>query len=282
MENTNSSNHIEETYQSTNTNTNLEDEVKKLDINITKEDEENLNKIEDNEASNNINTNNENINNQIDGETNNDIKNSINTFSEEEIPIIREKATLIKDEANNYYKNKQYVEALNSYISAIRLFIPDYTDEMPTQYISSLIEGAQTEFFKVLSILFLNRGLSFKQLKEVDNAIDNFTKSVIFNSENEKAIYQRLDLNYNKGEYLDAQEDYNRLKSMKSKLLSEFKVSEYVLNALAEKKKQEMTNEMMGKLKDVGNSFLGLFGLSTNNFQFNQQPGGGYNIQFKN
>jgi hypothetical protein len=42
-----------------------------------------------------------------------------------------------------------------------------------------------------------------------------------------------------------------------------------------------MTDEMMGKLKDVGNSFLGLFGLSVDNFKLNQSEGGGYNIQFQ-
>jgi hypothetical protein len=49
----------------------------------------------------------------------------------------------------------------------------------------------------------------------------------------------------------------------------------------AEIKRKQMTDEMMGKLKEVGNSFLGLFGLSTDNFQLQQSDGGGYNIQFK-
>ncbi len=39
---------------------------------------------------------------------------------------------------------------------------------------------------------------------------------------------------------------------------------------------------MMGKLKDVGNSLLGMFGMSLDNFQLNQNNGGGYNIQYKN
>jgi hypothetical protein len=39
--------------------------------------------------------------------------------------------------------------------------------------------------------------------------------------------------------------------------------------------------EMMAKLKDLGNSFLGLFGLNTDNFQFQQGAGGGYSVNFK-
>lgn len=56
---------------------------------------------------------------------------------------------------------------------------------------------------------------------------------------------------------------------------------EYDLAHKAEVKKKQMTDEMMGKLKEVGNSFLGMFGLSTDNFKLNQSTGGGYNIQFE-
>ncbi len=45
---------------------------------------------------------------------------------------------------------------------------------------------------------------------------------------------------------------------------------------LGEKEK----DDMIGKLKGLGDSILGHFGLSTKNFQFTQQDGGGYSMNF--
>lgn len=40
-------------------------------------------------------------------------------------------------------------------------------------------------------------------------------------------------------------------------------------------------DEMLGKLKELGNGLLGKFGLSTDMFKFDQQEGGGYNMRFE-
>lgn len=41
------------------------------------------------------------------------------------------------------------------------------------------------------------------------------------------------------------------------------------------------TDEMLGKLRELGDGLLGKFGLSTNMFKFDQQEGGGYSMRFE-
>ena len=50
----------------------------------------------------------------------------------------------------------------------------------------------------------------------------------------------------------------------------------------ANKEFEKEKEEMMGNLKGLGNTILGKFGLSLDNFKVQQGPGGGYNINFQN
>jgi hypothetical protein len=48
------------------------------------------------------------------------------------------------------------------------------------------------------------------------------------------------------------------------------------------KKQQDIEkDEMMSKLKDLGNGLLSNFGLSTDMFKFDEQEGGGYSMRFE-
>jgi tetratricopeptide (TPR) repeat protein len=53
------------------------------------------------------------------------------------------------------------------------------------------------------------------------------------------------------------------------------------LAPVVEARREAMKEEMMGKLKELGNTVLGKFGLSLDNFKAEQDPAtGGYSIKF--
>jgi len=80
-----------------------------------------------------------------------------------------------------------------------------------------------------------------------------------------------------------AQEDYTALLKLFPPASSQAKETEYSLNRLKpriEAAQKHETAEMLDKLKGLGNSILGNFGLSTDNFKFEPNGQGGYSMNF--
>jgi tetratricopeptide (TPR) repeat protein len=63
-------------------------------------------------------------------------------------------------------------------------------------------------------------------------------------------------------------------------LLATLTKDEARLQKAADLRVEKLKDETMGKLKDLGNSILGNFGLSLDNFKSTQGPDGGYSISF--
>ena len=216
-------------------------------------------------------------------------------LSAEEIEERRIKCNQFKQEGNEKFKEKCLDEAINLYSKAI--------DLCPLSDI------------KERSILFNNRAAAYfhkdgelseqtneEEVNEVDEkdelgetectvkkeswlekCVADCTTSIDLNPSYVKPYLKRAQANRKIGkENLDkALEDYE----MVLKIDPSIKESYSAINELKveiDKRNEELKNEMIGKLKDLGNVVLNKFGLSTDNFQMVKNPEtGSYSINFK-
>ena len=184
-------------------------------------------------------------------------------LSEEEKKDIEEKIINERKNAGVLYKNGEYLQALNTYSLLLK-------------------DAKRAELKDQCCILLCNKGICFNKLNEFDKALESFKDALKYNKDYSKALCNKMLLLKKKEDYLEAYEDFKRLKTLDYNLWENYRNLEGELSYKAEIQKKKMTDEMLGKLKDMGNTILGKFGLSLNNFQMTPNGQGGYSIQYNN
>lgn len=184
-------------------------------------------------------------------------------LTEEEKEEINKKIIDSRKEAGELYKAQKYIEALNMYSLLLK-------------------DAKRAKLNEQLVILYCNQGICFNKLNDKDKALESFSSALKLNDKYAKALANRMLLYNAKGDYIEAYDDFKRLKEIDQKLFSNYAHMEGELCAKAEVKKKEMTDEMLGKLKEMGNSILGNFGISLDNFKMIPNGQGGYSIQYNN
>ena len=184
-------------------------------------------------------------------------------LSEEEKKDIEEKVINERKNAGVLYKNGEYLQALNMYSLLLK-------------------DAKRAELKEQCCILHCNKGICFNKLNEYEKALESFKDALKYNKDYSKALCNKMLLLKKKEEYLEAYEDFKRLKTLDYNLWENYRNLEGELSYKAEIQKKKMTDEMLGKLKDMGNTILGKFGLSLNNFQMTPNGQGGYSIQYNN
>ncbi|GBG72816.1 hypothetical protein CBR_g12383 [Chara braunii] len=168
-----------------------------------------------------------------------------------------------KAEGNKLYVQKDYAGALECYARALEL-IPVHEDTIQNR-----------------ATYHANRAICFLQQAEYVDAVKESTLALELNPNYVKALLRRAQAH----EKLDQlEESLQDLKKVVELDPSDKQAKEAVrrLEPAVMAKREKMKEEMLGKLKDLGNSLLGHFGMSLDNFKAVQDPKtGGYSVNFQ-
>ncbi|XP_033209607.1 tetratricopeptide repeat protein 1 [Belonocnema kinseyi] len=175
--------------------------------------------------------------------------------------VLKSESESVKSEANKLFKEGEFEEALSMYSQALKM--------------------CPLAFSKERAILFANRAAAKSKLPlEKVSAIRDCTKAIELDPNYVKAYLRRANL-YEETDKLDeALEDFKKVLTFDPSH-TESNCALRRLPPLIEERNEKLKTEMLGKLKDLGNLVLKPFGLSTNNFELQQDPNsGGYSVKF--
>ena len=164
---------------------------------------------------------------------------------------LRENALELRKNANNLYRAQEYTQAIDQYIKAAEIADND-----------------------LKAICFGNIGLCYFNLDEFEQALEFSDKALELNPSYQKVRERKIKILMLQGRVKDAKEEIE-----KGEVSPDIKKEVEDASAkLFEKEK----DEMLGKLKDLGNNILGKFGMSLDNFKMQKTESGGYTINFQN
>ncbi|XP_050293749.1 tetratricopeptide repeat protein 1 isoform X3 [Anthonomus grandis grandis] len=182
------------------------------------------------------------------------------SLSEEEKEQRHKKALELKVEGNNVFKQEKLLEAIDLYTEGLRI--------------------CPLKFDSDRAVLYANRGACKAKLDRKESAIEDCTKAIELNSTYVRAYLRRAKLYEDSDKLDESLEDFKKLLELdpgnKDALAATVRLPPKI-----NEKNEKLKEEMMGKLKDLGNVILRPFGLSTDNFKLTQDPNtGGYSVNF--
>ena len=131
------------------------------------------------------------------------------------------------------------------------------------------------------AIYFSNRAACHMRLEEYSEAAIDCSAALDLHPIYVKALVRRASAFEGMGDYEATLVDLKKVLELEPENKAAA-ASIARVEPLAEKKREEMKEEMMGKLKDLGNTLLGKFGMSLDNFKTEKDPStGSYSIKFQ-
>ncbi|KAL8150913.1 hypothetical protein V2J09_020721 [Rumex salicifolius] len=168
-----------------------------------------------------------------------------------------------KSEGNTLFKDGHYDDALLKYGLALQV-----APEIPSSV-------------ELRSICHANRAACFLKQGNYQETVKECTKSLELNPVYEKALIRRAEAHERLEHYEEAIADNKKILELDPSN-DHARRSIVRLEPLAREKMEKMKEEMIGKLKDLGNSVLGRFGMSVDNFKVVKDPNtGSSTIQYQ-
>ena len=188
---------------------------------------------------------------------------ALSAAEEEAEEQLLQRARAEKERGNGLFAASEYEEALLAYSEAV-----------------DLAESLHPPRAAERAIFLANRAACHAKLGEHAQVVSDCTAALELRPEYVKALVRRGTAREALEEYHDACEDMKAAVALDPKA----KVAANAvprLEAAAAAKLEAQKEEMIGKLKDLGNSVLGRFGMSLDNFKADKDPEtGSYNISF--
>ncbi|ORM41315.1 Tetratricopeptide repeat protein 1 [Babesia sp. Xinjiang] len=208
-----------------------------------------------------------------DGAQNVEPENPALSESRDEVPMITgnhenlfgpHSPSFLKEQGNLAYKNGNILEARDLYTDAIMRLEYSHNDDLRAQ-------------------LYANRAACHLTLNHYDAAVEDTTDAIMLDGSYVKAYLRRSLAYEKKGMQQKALADLEKAVKIDGSLEPQYREKIVKLRLLAEKEFAAEKDQMLGKLKDLGNTLLGKVGLSLDNFKVNKDAAtGSYNIQFQN
>ncbi|KAF4317869.1 hypothetical protein BBO99_00003740 [Phytophthora kernoviae] len=172
-------------------------------------------------------------------------------------------ASKAKELGNKFFGQGSYLGAIECYTTALKL--------CPTE----------EDYAYNMAVYFSNRAACLLRLGRTEESVDDCTQAVTLSPTYVKALLRRAEALEKLDRLEEALADYDTVLKIDPTVRTAVKGHEK-LQKIVHERQEKMKAEMMDKLKGFGNTILGKFGLSTDNFQMVQDPASGsYSINFQ-
>jgi tetratricopeptide (TPR) repeat protein len=177
------------------------------------------------------------------------------------IEEVIEKTDELKIRGNKAFSEKDYQLAIELYDQAIDLL--DAADEKR-------------------AILLFNKACSFFHLSDFEECIVCCTQALALNPKYIKVLFRRAVAYREKEEFELALNDFERMFEIEPELRNQYAKKYEYIQTQRDMKLEIERARMMSDLKSLGNSFLGHFGMSLDDFKLEQNTGTGeYSVKIQ-